>query len=51
MSERGFVLASVESSLNRFSSRMGGSEDILMVSNSAYGQDECRLLVVKIFLR
>ena len=49
MSERGFVLASVESSLNRFSSRMGGSEDILMVSNSAYGQDECSLSEVKNF--
>ena len=51
MSERGFVLSLVEIYLNRFSRRMGGSEEMMVASNSAYGQDECRLLVVKIFLR
>ena len=34
MRELGFVLASVESYLNRLSRRMGGSEEILAACNS-----------------
>ena len=44
-----FVLASVESSLNRFYMRMGGSEEILVASNYLYGLDEYSLSVAKNF--
>ena len=49
MRERGFVLTSVESSLNRLSRTMGGSDEVLVASNYAYGWDEFSLSVVKSF--
>ena len=45
MRGRGFVFSLVDSSLNRFSRRMVGSEEMLVVSGSMYGQEGCRLLV------
>ena len=46
MRERGYILASAESSLNRFSSGLGESEEVLVTSNSVYFQEGCRVLVV-----
>ena len=34
---------------NRFSRRVGGSEEILVDSNSTYVQDECSLFLLKNF--
>ena len=39
----------MESSLNRFSRRVVGSEEMLVDSNSVYDQDECSLSAVNNF--
>ena len=46
MRERGSVLDSAESSLNRFSRGVGGSVEVLVASNSMYCQEGCRLSVM-----
>ena len=43
MSEQGFVLDSLVSSLKRFYRRVGGSEEMLVDSNYVYGQERFRL--------
>ena len=46
MRERGYILASAESSLNMFYRGTGGSEEVLVASTYVYGQEGYMLLVV-----